>query len=105
MTKWRRRQGDVNDTVEVRLDGGVDDLVTATGVEGQVRYNGAAAEILTGTLNPVTRVATLNLGDATGWLSDAALGCWALRTVVSFPAGGEKSWPEGPADEIEVFFP
>jgi hypothetical protein len=103
MTTWGRAQGDVNDTIEVELLGGVDDLVTATGVEGHVTFNGGSLTVLSGTLDVPNRKATLNLGGVAGWLATAARGCWALRTVALFPAGGRKTWPEPPAtDEIIV---
>lgn len=102
MTRWNRVQGDVGDTIVVTLDG-VANLDGVDTVEGHVwRQNVAAVTLDAAVTDSATRRVTVELGDADGWLSDAAPGEWLFETVATYLDGSVLTWPQGTPDRIAV---
>lgn len=103
MTTWRRKAGNVGDTIVARLDG-IQDLVLATGVVAKVSFNGGTPVVLAASVTDVVnRLITVQLGLAGGWLPTTTMvGCWALTYDVSFGAN-LVTWPEAGPDEIVVW--
>jgi hypothetical protein len=102
VTAWRKVQGDVNDTITVVLSG-VENLLTATAVEAHVWRADVAPETLPAAItDPVTRTVLVQLGGASGWLSDAAANVWYVDVQVTFADGSVFTWPSGGPDTIAV---
>lgn len=102
MTAWRKVQGDVNDTITVVLSG-VENLLTATAVEAHVWRRDVAPETLAAAItDAVTRTVVVQLGGASGWLSDAAEHVWYIDVQVTFTGGTILTWPSGVPDTIAV---
>lgn len=100
---WNRVQGDIGDTIVITLDG-VADLDGVTQVRGHVwRPNGTDKEILSADVtDPTTRTVTVQLGDATGWLSDAAPTVWLFELETVWASGETLTWPEAAPAQINV---
>lgn len=102
---FRRVQGDLNDTAEVVIDGVVD-LASVTEVVARVEYSQRRfnlGETLTATVTDVAnRIITVQLGAASGWLSDARPGHWKMDYTFTFNDGKELTWPSGWFDYIRV---
>lgn len=102
MTAWRKVQGDVNDTITIVLSG-VENLNTASAVEAHVWHGTVDPETLPAAItNPTTRTVVVQLGGASGWLSDAAEHVWYLDLQVTFADGSILTWPSGIPDTISV---
>jgi hypothetical protein len=102
MTTFKRKQGDVRDTLTV-LCRGTKDLATATAVEARVQYGTDAGVTLPGSvLDPVARLVTIQLGNAGGWLTTAKLGAWRMVTRITFGDGTRLTWPEDGFDELLI---
>lgn len=102
MTVWRKVQGDVNDTITVVLSG-VEDLTTANAIEAHVWRRSVDSVTLTAAItDTVTRTAVVQLGGATGWLSDALIAAWSVDFQVTFVDGTILTWPSGVPDVIAV---
>lgn len=98
---WKKVQGDINDTIVVRL-GGVQDLTGATFVGETWLGNGDTVELDAEVTDADAREITVDLGDADGWLSDAAVGRWLIQYEGTFGDGSKITWPDGTPDVIEV---
>ena len=99
MTAWNRRQGDVNDTINVAL-GGIADITgcTVTGRVEAIDAPGTSATLTGSILVPVATATvkcavTINLGGAAGWLSTAPQGKWRFDQNLVFPSGAKVTWP------------
>lgn len=102
MTVFRRVQGDIGDTIDPVIDG-VQDLDDVTSVEAHVWRRGVDPEVLdAAVLDAADRTLLVQLGDATGWLSDAAPGVWSVEYQLDFGASPSLTWPAGIKDFIVV---
>lgn len=102
MTVFRRVQGDIGDTIDPVIDG-VQDLEDVTAVEAHVWRRGVEPVILDAAVfDPVARTILVQLGDAAGWLSDAAPGVWSVEYELAFGASPSLTWPAGIKDFIVV---
>lgn len=103
MTVFRRVQGDIGDTIDPILDG-IQDLASVTAVEAHVWRRGVDPEVLDAeVLDETARTLLVQLGDADGWLSDAAPGVWKVEYQLVFGAGTPSiTWPASIKDFIVV---
>jgi len=106
VTTWRRKTGDVGDTVRVGVHG-IADIADAI-IEGHVQRGGTSYNLAGIIIKPVADddgpcVVELALGGVDGlpWLPIAATGTWALETELTFP-GRVLTWPEVGNDTIVV---
>lgn len=103
--KFRRVQGDVNDTLVVQLTG-VASFTGATVVAHVWKDSGAATNLAAAVVNGTTStgspcgVCTVNLGS---WLATATPSLnWQLEYQVTFGDGSVLTWPDGAPDTIEI---
>jgi hypothetical protein len=101
MTTWRKVQGDVNDTITVILSG-VENLTGATAVAKVWRRGVDAENLTTSITSTVNRTVSVDLGGASGWLFDAAIGTWLIEIQVTFADGSILTWPADSPDMIVV---
>lgn len=103
--KFRRVQGDVNDTLITQLTG-VATFAGATVVAHVWQGSGTATNLTASVVNGTTSsgavcgVCTVNLSP---WLATAtpSLG-WQLEYQVTFGDGSVLTWPDGAPDTLEV---
>lgn len=101
--RWGRRQGDEDDTIVARV-GGIENGASIVSVVAHVRYGAEPFETLDADVTAIdpTEV-TVQLGGASGWLSDAKQGCWRLTLVFMFVGDiGPISWPEPGEGTAEI---
>lgn len=102
MTTWMRVQGDLKDTLTVTLDG-VADLNAVTAVIAHVWRSGVPVVNLTAAVtNAATRLVTVQLGSAGGWLASATPTTWRFEVQATFADGSVLTWPAGTPDMIVV---
>lgn len=103
MTVFRRVQGDIDDTIDPIIDG-IQDLTAVTAVEAHVWRRGVDPEVLTAAVADASaRSLLVQLGDANGWLSDAAPGVWNVEYELVLGVGTPAiTWPASIKDFIVV---
>lgn len=102
MTTWKRRSGDVGDTIIVQL-GGVADLVTAVSAEAHVKFGDLPTVTLTALVtDTANRLVTVQCGGLGGWLPTAQRGCWRMEIEVTFGSGAVLTWPAHGFDTVDV---
>lgn len=100
MTLWKRVQGDVDDTITVKL-AGIASLAAVQSVEAHVWWRTSHETLAASVADPDECTLTVELGAADGWLSDAAAVQWEVEYQLTFLDGSVKTWPETP-DKISV---
>lgn len=102
MTTWNKVAGDIGDTITVTL-GGIASLDAVVSVEAHIWKPGTPPEVLAAAVTDNdTCTIQVQLGDATGWLVDAAQGRWNIEYELTFGDGSELTWPQMRPDEIVV---
>lgn len=107
--RWTFTAGDVKNTLVARV-GGVDDLSTATGAVGWVRRESHAwVSLAAEVLDAGERTILVHLGDAGGWLPEAAYTradgldeLYDLKVRVSFADGSTHTFPEDDAGRLTI---
>lgn len=106
--KFRRVQGDINDTIITQLTG-VSSFTGATAVAHVWLGSAAATNLTASIVNGTTTtgapcgVCTVNLGGVSGWLASAApSNVWRIEYEITFLDGSKLTWPGGAPDTIEV---
>lgn len=94
-------KGDRDDKRDILLQG-VTSLAPVASVEAHVWKRGATTATLTATIDVATRIVTVQLGGAGGWLETAVAGTWNMEIQVTFSSGAILTWPESGPDEIHV---
>jgi hypothetical protein len=98
---FKRVQGDVDDYVDLEIDG-VTDLTTVTAVEGYVWRRRTIVELTAAVQDAANRIVRVQLGGAAGWLADARPGDWHVDVKLAFDNAQDLSWPSGVPDWIRV---
>jgi hypothetical protein len=97
---------DVNDIRRLQLNG-VDDLTSVSAIRGWAWLPWKRAQTVTQLVvtveDPVERIVAVNLGDGTGWLSEATPhDGWLLEVEADFADGSQLTWPAREALSIAV---
>lgn len=102
MSTWHRVQGDVGDTIVMRLDG-VATLDGVSSVVAHVKRTGSPSATLSAAVTDAAeRLVIVQLGGVGGWLADADVGTWQLETEVTYLNGAVLTWSQRVRDRVIV---